>query len=629
MPSPFFRRQLSLAVGIAVAVLFCSPAVFAQAIFDSTAAITVSGSASSTPPAANIITWDGAPGVAVNSLVGADRFYSVGVWGQTTVTANVEAGLIWSGHEITSTMTDTYVAPGASGEVDQHATWVGSIIGGYNPNADQNNYPYYQLGMAPLTQMSSGAIATGWYNAPDETGQQTTYFDITPKTFYSAYNNYFTKSWTHSINLGGGITAQFSAPTDVINSSWGYGDSAGQADYTKAADGLARANPQTTLVLSAGNSTSPTNSSNNVGGPASGFNGISVGAVGNYTATQFNGVAEFSSRGPQDYYDPVHGLVPGVRAPVDIVAPGTSIVAAYYGGQTGGNGLGLSTTVPDASGGANNYYSLGVAGTSFASPIVAGGVSLLKSLSYNVGLGDESRDTRVIKAVLMNSATKLPGWDNGQHLDGSGVTVTTQSLDWAQGAGMLNLNKAFDQYIGGTMDVPGTGGGSIARVGWDKGTIAKSALPGQTAHNDYTINFTLQGTATLDATLTWFANLSLPVFTDNADPAQQTLVTDNLGFANLNLEIWSADFTHLYATSMSQYNSVQELHYTLPSDGDYALRVTYADQMYGDPVPEDYGLAWNVEDAQMVPEPSAMALFGVASVVCLVYYRKRRIVCSN
>ncbi len=561
-----------------------------------------------TQPGSAVISWDGAPGISINSLVGADTFYGAGVFGQATVVANVEAGLIWNGHETTSTLQDFYTAPGAAGEFDMHATWVGSVLAGYNPSADPNNYPYYQLGIAPLTQLSSGAIATSWSDSGS--------FDITARTLYSAYNHYFTSTWTHNINYGG-ITLGFTGPTDVINSSWGFSDPTGVDPITMAIAGFARANPLTTMVAAAGNATTTTNPTNNVGGPASGFNAISVGAVGNGTNV-FQTIADFSSRGPQDYYDPVHGSVPGVRAPVDIVAPGTSLVSAYYGGQTGGNGVTLATSQPDASAGANDFYSLGLAGTSFAAPIVAGGVSLLKSASYLIGMDDPSRDSRVIKAVLMNSATKLPGWDNGQHLDGAGTIVTTQSVDWTQGAGMLNLDRAFQQYLLGTRDVPGTGGGAIAETGWDFGSIAISPTAGLMAHNDYPFTLTLQSGSTLDVTLTWFRNFGLPAFTDNADPNLQTLETQDLGFANLALEIWNFDFTKLYATSSSLYNDVQELEFTLPDTGQYEIRVTYPSQMYGTPVEESYGLAWDV-----APEPGSWGLL-LIGVVCLGGWTRSR-----
>ena len=492
-------------------------------------------------------------------------------------------------------------------------------MAGYDPTADPSNYPYYKLGMAPLTTFSSGAIATDWYNATDpSTGQQNVYFDVTPKAFYSAYNHYFTATWTHTINYGP-FSIGFAGPTDVINSSWGFEDPLATDPMTRAADGFARANPLTTFVVAAGNATTASNTSNNVGGPASGYNSIAVGAVGNYTINQFTTVADFSSRGPQDYYDPVHGVVHGVRATVDLVAPGTSMAAAFYGGQTGGNGINLATTQPDPSLSATNWYSLGLAGTSFAAPVVSGGVSLLKSASYLVGFGDNSRDTRVVKAVLMNSATKLPGWDNGQHAQANGPVVTTQALDWIQGAGMLNLNRAFNEYLTGTADVPGVGGGAIASTGWDFASLTMSTGSAPVAHNDYPFQLTLQTGSILDVTLDWFRDLGDPVFTDNADPALQSLDTPDLGLANLDLEIWNADFTKLYAISESLYDNVQELHFTLPESGDYALRVSYAGQMFGTATPESYGLAWEITD---VPEPSVAGLVGLAG--SMTFWRRRR-----
>ena len=327
-----------------------------------------------------VITWDGSNGIAINPLVGADRFYNVGVWGQGTVVANVEAGHVWNGHEITGQVQNFYTPADALGEADIHATWVGSLIAGYAP-AITGPYPYSMLGMAPLTELHSGAIATAWNGDSS--------FSITPSTFYNAYTHFFTTSVSRTIPVWFG-SMEISAPADVINSSWGYTDPTGSDAYTMAADGLARAHPQTALVVSAGNSGSAPNS---VGGPASGYNTIAVGAAGDYSFNNFTSVADFSSRGPQDYYDPIHGLVKGVRAPVSLVAPGTSLWAAYYGGKTGSNSPALSALPLNTS---TNLYNYGLAGTSFAAPIVSGGISLLKSASYIGGMGDAARDTRVI-----------------------------------------------------------------------------------------------------------------------------------------------------------------------------------------------------------------------------------------
>lgn len=528
---------------------------------------------------------------SVNSLVGADRFYNEGIFGQGTFTANVESGLISNAHDWLTTVDSFYVPGGALSDTTEHATAVGTVLAAYDPSV-VGPYPYYKLGMAPVTYLSSGAIATAY----GEEGE----FETSASTLYNAYNHYFTATWTQTVNLGGGVTMTRQVPTSVINSSWGYTDATGRDEATLALDGMARANPQTALVVAAGNANTAENPTNNIVGPASGYNSISVGSVGDATDSGLHKVSDFSSRGPQDFAFPDGTVVQGVRAPVDLVAPGVAVVTAYHQND------------PDTD--EDDTIDI-MSGTSFSAPVVSGGVALLKSLSYTYGMGDSSRDTRVVKAVLMNSATKLEGWTNGQAVNELGVTVTTQALDWAMGAGMLNLDKAFDQYTAGTQDVEGLGGGTVGKIGWDYGALEL----GQ--HNDYKINLTLEATAVLDVTLSWFRNLGNPVLTDNEEAALQALTTEDLGFANLYLEIWDQDFTHLFAKSMTDYNTVQELRFTLPEDGEYAIRVFYEKQLYGEAMLEEYGLAWYVESVDAVPEPGSAAL---AAAGCLVVWRWSR-----
>ena len=54
-----------------------------------------------------------------------------------------------------------------------------------------------------------------------------------------------------------------------------------------------------------------------------------------------------------------------------------------------------------------------------------------RSLSAN------ALDARVIKANLLNAATRIAGWSNGEspHPNGNGGVKTTQSLDYVSGAG--------------------------------------------------------------------------------------------------------------------------------------------------------------------------------------------------
>ena len=477
-----------------------------------------------------------------NYLVGADRFYNAGIGGQWASVANVEGFHVWDGHVTLTQLSEQFTGTGALGTVGDHATMVGSIIAG------QGNFSYLQAGIAPYADLKSGAMAT-----VDDGGGK---FETTDAALASVYGHFF-------------------GQVDVINSSWGGGgDPTGSSTETVMLDGMALNNPTTTFVVAAGNS-GP--GANQVGSPADGYNSISVGALGDNLA--YNRLADFSSGGPQDYWDPANGPVTGVRAAVDLIAPGESIVGAAY--------------LP---GDPNEYY-VGD-GTSFAAPIVAGGVALMDSASRGYGLDAESRDARVIKAVLMNSADKIAGWNNGETTS-NGVIVTTQGLDLYSGTGRLDLNNTYNEYLTGTRDVAGTDGGTIQGSGWDYG-----ALAGVGTYNDYVFANPLQGGKQLTVTLDWFRDRA----TNGDDQA----------FADLNLEVWDASFTHLIATSASQYNSSEHLYFTLPSDGRYGLRVSYNQQMFGTVGTTDYGLAWAADGLAplAVPEPSAamLCLFGGVSL---------------
>jgi hypothetical protein len=579
----------------------------------------------------SVVTFDGTNAAVVNTYVGADTFYNSGIFGQETISANIEAGAIWggpSGHQALTLSTYAYAGTGALGEVDRHATWVGSVLGGlnYNELINQGTNSYVDFGIAPLTFLASGSIATTWL--PPEPNPDNTIpsysgsFDTTQAAIYSTYNRFTNTNTAVNPTINAqypflqfpGAFASFNGVADVINSSWGFGDPGGSDDFTKVIDGLARTYSHTTVVVAAGNFPSSPTPANSVTGPASGYNVIAVGATQTKnTVSDFDQVADFSCRGPQDYFDPVNGTVHNVRAPVDIVAPGTTIVAAYYGGASGGNGPTLPN--PDPANPANDLYSFPLAGTSFAAPIVSGAVSLLDSTSKAIENGytfngipvpnfpSQSRDSRIIKAVLMNSAHKLAGWDNGQHFDAqAGHVVTTQSLDWAQGAGQVDFSRAFLQYIDptGTHDITGDAGGGVSVNGWDLGALTLAS------HNDYPITALLHAGDLMDVTLTWFRDRGV-------NDATQTGTDD--GQANLDLQIWDSSFGNLLASSESLYNTSEQLHFTLPSDGTYGFRVVYADQTFGSPMLETYGVAWNVA---AVPEPGMMA----AGVIVIALLRR-------
>jgi hypothetical protein len=548
----------------------------------------------------------------INSAVGALRFYRAGYWGALATLANVEAGYVWNGHETLGNVTSfisNSPANATANQYDYHATMVGFTMVG-------QGYPYYdhQIGMAPEAGLSSVAIAADWV---DTSGA----FDINTSTFVYGYNTVMSNPVTTTHQYIASFSLTYASRVDVVNSSWGFYDPAGLAQYTKILDSLTYANHQT-VCLSAGNH-DPADGTTPVSGPATAFNAIAVAALGTDLSTpKYGAIADFSNTGPNSFYNPVTGLVtPNVRAAVSIAAPGTDLILAAYTGATGTNSSGtLFDTSAFPPEDLNKLYFQGAGGTSFASPIVAGGAGLVVDAGYANFGGGVAVDGRVVKAVLLNSARKTTGWTNNT-VNVGGVLTTAQGLDWNVGAGALDLNAAYDQYLTGTTNDVSITGGTVHDHGWAFGHVALGAP------NDYFINTPLLQGTRITATLTWF----VPVYFNTAataDPLTDAFSdTDlhDLYFDQLGLQVWLTDGaglpTTLVADSHSPYNTVDHLYFDAPQDGTYAIRVSFLGTTYdllGDsPLADDYALAWSV------PEPLTAPLL-VLGVVGLCVRRVRR-----
>lgn len=552
-------------------------------------------------------------GVNINALVGAEQFYINNYWGQRAVIANVEAGHVWNGHMTLGHVAD-YINHSSIAATppnyDVHATAVGHVLVGRSDlnialgpgltitipapesyfylasDSEGTNYNWSAFtGLAPMATLWSSALATGFSSDGS--------FSTTNTTIRYAYETVMRPDVYKSGQVA-----------HVVNSSWGFSDPAGNGYTSRLVDGLANAFG-TTVVVAAGNHVG---AMQQVTGPASGYNSITVAALASDTSTPaYGSVAGFSNAGPNDFYNPkTKTTIPAVRAAVDLAAPGSNMTLAYYGGTTGSNAGGTDITA-----GSPYYFLVDAAGTSFSSPVVAGGAALLVDVGLDQFAGNAAAiDGRVIKAVLLNSAAKTAGWDNGQSSLG-GVITTTQSLDYAVGAGSLDLAKAFAQYTGGTADVPGLGGGSVASIGWDYGQVNE----GQP--NWYNLGSADSGKR-LTATLAWFINRSFSPFQLDVQ------------FANIDLEVWSLDESGspaaLVAQSQSIYNNVEHLHFDLPYASDYALRVLWAGEVYdmgSTANSESYGLAWRIESPIPVPEPAAAWLLAAALIVAIGRFRVR------
>jgi hypothetical protein len=505
----------------------------------------------------------------LNAFLGADRYYTNGtpINGQNTVAVNLEAGHIWNGHETLQHVTTFYNAAGTWGGgtvaplYDRHATWAAMFIGGRQTT---NNPTVAQQGLAPGTDLRSAAVATNWSGSAYALS-----FGISGSSYIVAYTNAF-------------------AAGDVVNSSYGYGDAGGVDVFTIFTDAMSFQNPETLHVVSAGNSGS---GANTVGAPGSGYNTLTVGALG--SANTFNSAASFSSRGPQDFAYKVGTntvTVSGVRAAVDIAAPGESLTSAFYGGQTGGNNTSLAGS---SNGGTNADAYSTVSGTSFSSPIAAGGAALAYSAAKTLptlATNAEATQNMVVKSLLLTGADKTSGWSNGQATT-NGVITTTQSLDWAVGAGRMNLEKTFDIQVNGQTGVGGqsTGAqGSVLGNGWDFGASQNGV------NNDYAISDVLLGGSTFTTSLAWMRVREY--FGGNVYEWAQ---------ANLNLSLWSLgsdnSFQSKVAESVSLYNTVEHLSFALPDTGTYGLRVSYLGNTFDNTgglwgttnYLQGYGLAWD------------------------------------
>lgn len=522
----------------------------------------------------------GQPTMDVGEFIGADRFYNAGFTGGNAIAFSIEAGVAWTGHETLGNVTNADVPEPSNDDdpslnaVDRHQTWVTHAMGGDGATSQQRGIAYgadiRTMGMAHQWTGSAYSLS------------------------FSVNGSNFTNSYLTAVNSGAA----------VVNSSYSLGgNTGGQGGFNIFIDALADVIslqvPLTTFVFSAGNS-GP--GANTVGSPGNAYNVITVGAAS--PANTFDEVASFSSRGPQDYHDPVNGTITGVRTAVDILAPGTSLDLAYYGGQTGGNDSSLPYSPDDSAGTESSYTS--VNGTSFSAPIVSGAVALMHDAAIGLGLGAEARQPNVVKAILMTGADKTAGWDNGQFVNAQGQIITEQSLDWAAGAGLLNLDRSFDLLTAGTTNLP-TAGGEVERRGWDFGVLDEFGT-----FNDYLITDELLGGSDFTASLSWMRN--------RGELDGNTLITGDFGQANLQLQIWDADFTTMIASSESQYNVVEHLFFELPHSGSFGMRVHYDSNTFGDAYTVAYGLAW---EGILIPEPSSVILL-VLAMACALLKRRAR-----
>ncbi len=295
--------------------------------------------------------------------------------------------------------------------------------------------------------------------------------------------------------------------------------------------------------------------------PGAAANVIGVGVVDSVRAEDSaTSLANFSLAYPEHSSS---GPTTDGRCKPDIVAPGNCLAA--------------SASDPD-------LYELTGNWSSFSTPLTAGTIGLLvqkakqqPDLSLAVSLNGGNC---VMKAILMNSATKLPYWHKGRLKADDDHVVP---LDHLQGTGMLNALGAYRHLVAGRYEP-----GDVSPTGWDLNRLDKR----ETVGNIYRMTVGQPTDKFITATLVWNRHYDV-VYPFERDTAKDS---------NLRLELWAIDPENpnndrLLDYSDSTVDNVEHIYCRVPAEyAAYELVVSRSDLDDGseDDAMQAYALAWNV-----------------------------------
>lgn len=299
--------------------------------------------------------------------------------------------------------------------------------------------------------------------------------------------------------------------------------------------------------------------------PAAGSNVIGVGVVNsvNTDSLQIN-LSNFALPHPENSS---FGPTTDGRCKPDIVAPGNCLAACL---------------------GEPNLYEPTGNWTSFATPVVSGTIGLLvqkakQDTNLSLALSPDGGNC-VMKAVLMNSADKLPFWHKG----GPGKDDDhTAPLDFLQGAGMVNALASYKQLTAGRQNP-----GNVTTTGWDLNALEEN----RTLQNTYRLQVLDANPKTLTATLVWNRHYN------DSYPFESLGQKD----ADIRLELWAVNpenpaEDYLLDYSDSTVDNVEHIYCSLDANySNYDILVSYSNiDETQQPLPtQTYALAWNVSEKQ-------------------------------
>lgn len=291
--------------------------------------------------------------------------------------------------------------------------------------------------------------------------------------------------------------------------------------------------------------------------PSAGYNVISVGAA--------CGLGHFPDNinyiGPPRSRDSNFGPTADGRTKPDVIAPGLHIG-------------------PDADNQTRYRCQQNTGGySSFASPVVAGLAGVLIDAARKNNL-DRADDPRLIKALILNGAHKLTGWHKGAVGLEDDATVP---LDYAQGAGLVNIANSLDQLLAGRFaeqDHP-------EKSGWDMVDLIANASDPK-AMKKYLLPEPLDPNAYVKATICWYRHY------------QQDRIFRALPVRPFDLELWRTDengrLLKLLDQSRSPVDNLQHIYYRSDHTQSVALVIRAADDTIPSHVSEQVALAYMVTD---------------------------------
>ncbi len=225
--------------------------------------------------------------------------------------------------------------------------------------------------------------------------------------------------------------------------------------------------------------------------------------------------------------------------------------------------------------------------SSFSTPIVAGTIALLVQKArqhpeLNAAVPAIGGNCP-IKAIILNSATKLPFWHKGRLNTDDDHTAP---LDHIQGAGMINALAAYRQLAAGPADP-----GNVPSTAWDNNILQRGTNP----QNVYALTLAEPTGKFITATAVWNMHYSSiypfePLPQNNSDLCLELWAVDPnnpgsgylLDYSDSSID----NVEHIYCRADPNYTNYELV--MLINDADNESRAYPAQQ---------YALAWSAADA--------------------------------